>query len=192
MKGKDNSMEENKIAEIQEDGPKLMELVPYEQIEGIICEEVLEEEIPEVLELASEMVKFCHEKGGIGLAAPQIGINKRFFVWLDNIDKWQLAINPMIFPDGKKSVHLMERCLSYPGKYFRVKRYKKITAVFYNINPETGKLEKYSRRLSGDKAWVFQHEADHLDGKTSNTEGIDMTSYNEAVKALKQKENIGG
>lgn len=168
-------MENIKEIKTQEGEPKLMEIVPYEQIEGITCEEVLEEEIPEVLELAGEMVKFCHEKGGIGLAAPQIGINKRFFVWLDNIDKWQLAINPKVFPDGNKTVTLMERCLSYPGKYFSVKRYKKITAVFYNINPLTGKLEKYSRRLSGDKAWVFQHENDHLDGKTSNTEGKDMT-----------------
>lgn len=155
---------------------KEMELVPASQIEGIETEEVKEEDIPEILELAGEMVKFCHAKGGIGLAAPQIGINKKFFVWLGNIDEWQLAINPKIFPDGKKKVTLMERCLSYPDKYFKIDRYKRITAVFYNVNAETGKLEKFSKKLSGDRAWVFQHEYDHLNGKTLMTEGEDMTA----------------
>jgi peptide deformylase len=180
-------MEEKKEVLTEENEVQVMTLIPYEEIEGIVCEEVKEEDIPEVLELAGEMVKFCHEKGGIGLSAPQIGINKRFFVWLDSIDKWQLAINPRVFPDGNKSINLMERCLSYPGKYFRIKRFKRITAVFYNVNGETGKLEKYSRKLSGDRAWVFQHECDHLDGKTLNTEGEDMTALYNHHKVSKGK-----
>lgn len=155
-----------------------MKLVPSKDIEGISCEDVKDEELAEIFEIAGEMVKFCHEKSGIGLAAPQIGINKKFFVWLDGTDKWQLAINPTFFPDTKnKTVDLMERCLSYPGRYFKVKRHKKITAVFYNIDGKTGKLKKFSRQLSGDRAWVFQHETGHLFGETVNTEGFDMTSY---------------
>jgi len=151
-----------------------MKIVPAEEIEGVSCGEVSEDEIPEVFALAEEMVKFCHEKQGVGLAAPQIGINKKFFVWLDG-DKWQLAINPTVFPDRKKSQEVLERCLSYEGKYFRVKRYKKITAVFYSIDGKTGKLKKYSRQLSGDRAWIFQHETDHINGITIATCGLDMT-----------------
>lgn len=169
-----------------EDIKEEMKLVPAEEIEGIVCEAVLEEEAPEVLELAGEMIKFCHEKKGIGLAAPQIGINKRFFVWLDGIDKWQLAINPIFFPDGKKKVELLERCLSYPDKYYKIERYKRITAVFYNLDAKTGKLKKFSRQLSGDKAWVFQHEAQHLDGKTLATEGVDMTTFAQERNRLRE------
>lgn len=151
-----------------------MKIVPAKEIEGLVCEEVLEDEVPEVFALAEEMVKFCHEKQGVGLSATQIGISKKFFVWLDG-DKWQLAINPVVFPDKKKSQEVLERCLSYEGKYFRVKRYKKITAVFYSIDGKSGKLKKYSRQLSGDRAWIFQHETDHTNGITIATCGLDMT-----------------
>jgi peptide deformylase len=168
---------------------KKMRLVPSEEIEGIFCDDVKEEEIAEIFEIAGEMVKFCHEKSGIGLAAPQIGVNKKFFVWLDGTDKWQLAINPTFFPDNKnKTVDLLERCLSYPGRYFKVKRYKKITAVFYNIDGKTGKLKKFSRQLSGDRSWVFQHETGHLFGKTVNTEGIDMTNIVNKPSLIKESE----
>jgi peptide deformylase len=162
-------------AVVVEDAPEKMKLIHFSHIEGVDCEEVVEDEIDEVYALTEEMVKFCHEKQGIGLAAPQIGVFKKFFIWLDG-DKWSLAINPTYFPDKKNTVDLMERCLSYPERYFKVKRYKRISAVFYNIDGKTGKLKKYSRQLSGDRAWVFQHECDHLSGKTVNTEGVEMTA----------------
>lgn len=161
--------------------PEKMKLIHFSHIEGINCKDVAEDEVEEVYALAEEMVKFCHEKQGIGLAAPQIGVFKKFFIWLDG-DKWSLAINPMVFPEDRNKISLMERCLSYPKKYFKVKRFKRITAVFYNIDGKTGKLKKYSRRLSGDRAWVFQHEFDHLYGKTVATEGEDMTPVKQPKK----------
>ncbi len=176
------ALEETELVDVSVE-QKEMSLVPSNEIEHITCDEVKQEEVEEVFSLVQEMIKFCHEKGGVGLAAPQIGINKKFFVWVDG-DKWQVAINPSYFPDGKTTMSLLERCLSYSGKYFRVKRYKRITAVFYNIDGKTGKLKKYSRKLSSERAWVFQHETDHLFGKTVNTEGEDMLELVEKEKTI--------
>lgn len=174
-------------AVVVENTPEEMKIIHFSHIEGVECEDVLEDEIAEVYALTNEMVKFCHKEQGIGLAAPQIGVFKKFFIWLDG-DKWSLAINPTYFPDKKNTINLMERCLSYPERYFKVKRYKRISAVFYNIDGKTGKLKKYSRKLSGDRAWVFQHECDHLFGKTINTEGIDMTSLVDKPTLIKESE----
>lgn len=149
-----------------------MELVSPISIEGCYCEDIFPDEVEEVYALAAEMIKFCVSKNGIGLAAPQIGIPKKFFVWLDG-DKWSLSINPKYFPDGNKKVDLFERCLSYKEPY-KVNRFKAITGVYYTIDGNSGELMKVSRKLSKDKAWVFQHETDHLFGKTIRTEGISL------------------
>lgn len=147
-----------------------MELINSNDIEYITTEEVKEEEIDEIIELGEEMIQFCVDNSGLGLAAPQVGIFKSFFVYSPKPEIFQIVINPKWFPNGKKT-HTIEGCLSYPGKSYYMERYKYVTAVYYGRSKKTGKMEKISRRLSKDDAIAFQHEADHLIGKTINTEG---------------------
>lgn len=147
-----------------------IQLVDNSEIEHITCEDVAEEELEETISIGEEMIKYCAEKGGIGLAAPQIGINKNFFVYSPREEIFQIVINPSWFPDGKKT-NTVEGCLSYPEQNYFMSRYKYVRAVYYGRSKTTGKMERITKRLSGDDAIIFQHETDHLRGKTIATEG---------------------
>lgn len=116
------------------------------------------------------------EKGenAAGLAAPQIGISKRFFGIKKSDKKVEIYINPRIiktFGDrtypkmmGKdnKQEDFLEGCLSVPDFFGTVKRYFEIKVEWYELKGEqfVSKLKK----LSGFEAIVWQHEFDHLNG----------------------------
>lgn len=104
-----------------------------------------------------EMLKVMFANGGIGLSAPQVGINKRIFVMGTN-EKSFVCINPEIV-SGEGEVKDIEGCLSYPGLYLHVKRYLTVNVKYQNILGE----EKI-HTFTGIMARVFQHELDHLNG----------------------------
>lgn len=112
---------------------------------------------------------------GAGLAAPQVGINKRFFVTKEMGDKKIMAmINPgiiktmgekefpMIKSDKEEWENFLEGCLSFPNIWGMAKRYLKIRAKWQEI--ENKKLVWREAELGGFEAIVFQHELDHLEG----------------------------
>jgi peptide deformylase len=94
-----------------------------------------------------------------GLAAPQIGVMKRVFVY--KLDKGvSTMINPVILE--KEGVDSQaEGCLSFPGIYITVKRAKKILVEFQDVDGKTNQM-----RTEGFTARCIQHEIDHLDGIT--------------------------
>jgi peptide deformylase len=101
---------------------------------------------------------------GIGLAAPQIGVNKRVFIVSGKIfgdDKEDAVfINPVITKASKEKKWMEgEGCLSVRWIYGKVQRSLKVTIKAYNE-----KAELISRGASGLLAHIFQHEIDHLDG----------------------------
>jgi peptide deformylase len=148
-----------------------MEIIESNKIENITTEEVKEEELDEIIEIGEEMIKYCVENGGIGLAAPQVGIFKSFFVYSPKPDIFQIVINPKWARAENKKTNTVEGCLSYPNQNYYLERYKYISAIFYGKSKKTGKMEKITKRMSRDEAIIFQHEADHLIGKTISTEG---------------------
>lgn len=92
------------------------------------------------------MFDLLHEHGGLGLAAPQVGINARFFVTC-----WgEVFVNPRIV-NGAYPIKIMEQCLSLPGESYEKERYSKIKL-------STGRI------LRGVRAVVIQHELEHLNG----------------------------
>lgn len=108
------------------------------------------------------------KEGGIGLAAPQIGLLKRIFIMdsnpvaddNDSIDRFKhLIINPTILFVSKNENWFKEGCLSIPGIFEDVERPDKIVVKFYNEL-----LEPIERELSGIEARIFQHEYEHLEG----------------------------
>ena len=128
------------------------------------------EEVTEVVDLVADLIDTCNVKMGAGLAAPQIGINKRICVikpkvfGIDNPDPseynsdYMVLINPVLENTGDE-IKWKEGCLSIPGASGSV------------LRPETT-LIKYTSPTGEEKRliaeWPFsgglQHECDHLDG----------------------------
>ena len=137
-------------------------LADIQNIRGIKSEDVTEEEAKELLPTAEKMIEMCSELGGIGLAAPQIGLFKKMFVFMISANSFQVVFNPTWYNSGKKT-NVLEGCLSLEGKDFLLKRPKEIRAVWYSLTSD-GKFHKVSRTLKKEKAFVFVHESDHLNG----------------------------
>jgi peptide deformylase len=139
---------------------------------------------PEELEIVDKKLleeiddlKKILEKGenAAGLAAPQIGVSKRFFgskemsngqplVFINpKIEKsYGEKVYPKIVGENKKEEDFLEGCLSFPRYFGTVKRFLEIDVSWDEIGKE--KLVRKNRKLSGFEAIVWQHESDHLDG----------------------------
>jgi peptide deformylase len=113
------------------------------------------------------MYREVYRKGGHGIAAPQVGDNRRVF--LTHIDnKVEIYINPeFVSVEGDEAID-EERCLSLPGVKVKQKpRYRTVEMIY-----QDEKGDMHFRKFSGFSAIVLQHELDHLDG-------ILMTDYQE-------------
>lgn len=115
------------------------------------------------------------EKDGIGLAATQIGLGKRLIL-VDLPGEGVVAfVNPEIIQHSKDTFFFEEGCLSVPGIFGMVERYKSVTIRAYTIHG-VERIQKW-KALYGV---VFQHEIDHLNGilfidkMTEQTTGTDV------------------
>jgi peptide deformylase len=117
------------------------------------------EQITEVhRRLAEDMVETMREAPGVGLAAPQVGVLERIFVW-EVDDEFGVVINPQIVSRSEDLVEEEEGCLSLPGIAFDVVRAAQVRV-------EGLDLQGNELALEGEDllARVCQHEIDHLDG----------------------------
>ena len=108
-------------------------------------------------EILSDMAKIMYENEGVGLAAPQIGVDKRLIV-VDTRGRLLKLINPKIL-EKEGEDFLSEGCLSLPEIFVRVNRAKRITVEGLNENGELVRLN-----ATDFFARVIQHEVDHLNG----------------------------
>ena len=124
------------------------------------------------------MLVTMQEAPGVGLAAPQIGVPLRMFVFgdTDNNTRYLTAkereqrgrvvigpevwINPSFTPMSDRKVSFFEGCLSVPGFQARVERYEEVELRGFDENGN----EKNALQLRGWPARIVQHEIDHLDG----------------------------
>jgi peptide deformylase len=109
-------------------------------------------------ELGQDMLKTMFKNNGIGLAAPQIGINKRILV-MGNPQLSFICINPEIISQQGQAKD-MEGCLSFPGLWLHVTRSETIKVKYQDI---IGR--EHEKEFTGLQARVFQHELDHLNGQ---------------------------
>ena len=110
-----------------------------------------------LVRLTDAMLDIMYDAPGIGLAAPQIGVQKQLFVY-DIGDGAEVLINPVVVESTGEWVY-EEGCLSIPGLYVEMVRPKEILLKGINIDGEevTVEADELLARL-------FQHELDHLNG----------------------------
>lgn len=129
--------------------------------------------------LAHSMLLTMHHYKGIGLAAPQVGINQRMIV-IDIGEGPMVVINPYIVKKSGSSV-MEEGCLSLPEISIKVKRPLKIWVSF--LDEHGRRVEKVLQDLM---ARVFLHETDHLNGKLI----IDFANIPTRIKIKDQLKKI--
>ena len=142
----------------------------------------------EVKGIAEDLLDTMYLAEGVGLAAPQIGINKRIFV-MDCSDKQEkreyvIAINPEIISSSQEFKTYKEGCLSIPEITEEVVRPEKVHVRYEDLY---GKLK--TEKLEGLWATCFQHELDHLNGKLfiDYLKPIKKTLIKNKIKKLNKK-----
>ena len=121
-----------------------------------VCREV-KEITPKIQILIDDMLDTMYEAGGVGLAAPQVGILRRI-VTIDIGDGPIVMINPrLISSDGEQTDG--EGCLSLPGKAGKVTRPNHVIARAFDEN-----MEEYEIEATELLARAICHEIDHLEG----------------------------
>ncbi|SEC18464.1 peptide deformylase [Paramicrobacterium humi] len=118
--------------------------------------------------LVEDMFETMDHAPGVGLAAPQVGVGKRVFVYSyrdDDGSPWRgVIINPELFitpppagvPDENEE---SEGCLSFPGERFPLRRGERAVARGVDLDGKPVEI-----RAEGWRARILQHEFDHLDG----------------------------
>jgi peptide deformylase len=132
-------------------------------------------------ELVRNMAKFMTDNGGVGLAAPQIGVKKRIFI-MGNFVKLVACINPKIISLSDERESDLEGCLSFPDLFMKVKRPANAIVNYYTVSGEL-----IEREVTGMEARVFMHEYDHLLGVTFD-QRVGNLSY-QMAKEKRRKES---
>jgi peptide deformylase len=130
--------------------------------------------------LAEDMVQTMYDAPGAGLAATQVGVEKRLFVY-DAGEGPRTIINPVI-SESRGEWEYEEGCLSVPGLSWPIVRAKEVHLTGLDLDGNELSLE-------GDEllARVFQHETDHLDGMLL-LERLDEEQRREAKRELRDRQ----
>ncbi|MBR0655000.1 peptide deformylase [Plastoroseomonas arctica] len=141
---------------------------------------------PEIQRLIADMAETMADAGGIGLAAPQVHVPLRLFVFRAGPGAPQVLINPEIEPLDEEIETAWEGCLSIPGLRGAVPRAAKVR--FRGLDQDGEPVEG---EAEGIVARVIQHENDHLDGVLYLSRMPDLTllGFTEEL-ARREKENL--
>lgn len=121
--------------------------------------EMIHEVTKKTLKLIRDMGETMLKSKGIGLAAPQVGVNERIIlITLDN-KKILPLVNPKIISVSENTTVSEEGCLSLPGEWGKVRRPIEVTVQFL-----TQKGQKMVMKFCDFEAIELQHEIDHLNG----------------------------
>lgn len=135
----------------------------------------------ELRQLIQDMFDTMHAAGGVGLAAPQIGVDRQLVIFgFQSSERYPEApavprtvlLNPVIDPVGDEMEDGWEGCLSVPGLRGLVPRHRRIR--YRGLDPEGTPIE---REAEGFHARVVQHECDHLIGRLYPSRIRDFTQF---------------
>lgn len=108
--------------------------------------------------LVQDMFETMDDVGGVGLAAPQVGVGLRIFTF-DVEDRRGHVVNPVLQTGGDLLTEPGEGCLSVPGLHYNPERYAEATVT--GTDQDGQPVEYHGTGLT---ARCFQHEVDHLEG----------------------------
>lgn len=139
--------------------------------------------------LVQNMIDTMHEAPGVGLAAPQVGVPLRLFVfdWTDEGTNWNgVAINPELLitptPVGEADDETeSEGCLSIPGARFALRRSDRAILRAVDLHEHPFEID-----ATGWLARIFQHEFDHLDG-VLYADRLDYAHAKASSKSIRKK-----
>jgi peptide deformylase len=137
-----------------------------------------------LVKLAADMTETMRAAPGVGLAAPQVGVPRRVFVF-DSAEQSGALCNPEIVWRSEETQTGEEGCLSVPDLYFPVTR---AMSVRVRASDESGAPVE----IEGSEllARIFQHEIDHLDGILF-IDRLDSESRREAMRIIREAELTG-
>lgn len=136
----------------------------------------------ELYKFCDFMKKIAKKYDGIGLAAPQVGVDARMILIAPSKKEQFFLINPVIVDSSKEKVLDSEGCLSLPDIYGTVIRPEAVTVQAYNEYGE--KVE-----ISADKmlARIIQHEIDHINGELFIDKVVTITGGKDRLENLRNK-----
>lgn len=121
--------------------------------------ECIETDLKYINEQISQMTTLMNNMNGVGLAAVQVGILKRFAIIKDSAGKSNLIINPVLIAT-ENLIDMREGCLSLPYFFETVARFDEITISYRDIH-----WVEHTAIMSGQEAQCLQHELAHMDGQ---------------------------
>jgi peptide deformylase len=143
----------------------------------------------EVRQVVADMAETMYNAPGMGLAAVQVGINKRIIIYdisgPEDNPKLEVLINPVIVETEGSQLSESEGCLSVPDYRSDVKRYERVKVEALDKDGQAVEID-----TDGLHAIVLQHEIDHLDGVLfiDKISALKREMYKRKVKkALKKK-----
>lgn len=134
----------------------------------------------------SRLVESMYEHGGVGIAAPQVGVCRNIIVvdpsGGDDASQMLVMINPKIV-DRKGSVESEEACLSVPGFKGKLIRSSEVDVEFRDVNGESKSIH-----AAGSLAIIVQHEIDHLLGVlfVDRAVSVSMTQRQKKISAAEK------
>ena len=139
-----------------------------------------------LVRLAEDMIVTMREAPGIGLAAPQVGVQRRLFVYeLQDETGPHVIVNPTI-SDSRGEWTYEAGCLSVPGLAWEIIRPKEVHLTGYDLDGNEVSIEADELQ-----ARLFQHELDHLDGVLL-LERLDKDTRKQALRTLREIDMNGG
>lgn len=121
--------------------------------------------------LIERMKDTCHDVGGVGLAACQVGAGANMFIYkAPGTFGYKVLINPEVVFKKDKFTSKGEGCLSVPERRFNVRRFKKIRVTGLDEYANPVDITTKSKQL----AKILQHEIDHLNGVTIADKGKEV------------------
>ena len=146
-----------------------VDLEPVDEVDGAL------------VKLVDDMVETMYEAVGVGLAAPQVGVQRRLFVYdIDDDEGPQAIVNPRI-EESAGEFYFDEGCLSIPG--LRIGIYRPETVLLKGVDLDGNEL---AIEADGFLARMFQHEVDHLDGELM-VERLDDDMRKQALRILRDR-----
>jgi peptide deformylase len=138
-----------------------------------------------LVRLVDDMFETMYEARGVGLAAPQVGVQKRLFVYQMEERDPVAIVNPTIV-ESRGEWEYEEGCLSIPGLFFPIVRPKEIHLTGWDLDGAEISIEADEL-----EARCFQHELDHLDGRLLISI-LDRDQRKEAMRELRRRAEAVG